>query len=98
MTTLQIPIENAVSCPICDSEAIYKYGKTKTGKQRYQCLMCGRQFSYDAKKQEIKGKPICPVCGNTMHLYKIEEDVIRFRCSDYPVCKTFRKFKIKEED
>jgi transposase-like protein len=98
MTTLQIPTETSVSCPICNSEAIYKYGRTRTGKQRFQCLMCGRQFSYGAKKQEIQGKPICPVCGNPMHLYKIEGEVIRFRCSDYPVCKTFRKFRIKEED
>lgn len=68
------------------------------GKQRFQCLMCGRQFSQGAKKQEIQGKPICPECGNTMHLYKIDGEVIRFRCSDYPVCRTFRKFRIKEED
>jgi transposase-like protein len=98
MTTLQIPTKTAVSCPVCNSEAIYKYGKTKTGKQRFQCLICGRQFSHGAKKQEIQGKPICPECGNPMHLYKIEGEIIRFRCSGYPVCKTFRKFRIKEED
>jgi transposase-like protein len=96
MITLQIPTE--ISCPICNSEAIYKYGRTKTGKQRFQCLICGRQFSHGAKKQEIQGKPICLVCGKPMHLYKIEGELIRFRCSDYPVCKAFRKFKIKEED
>jgi len=50
------------------------------------------------KKQEIQGKPICPECGKPMHLYKIEGEIIRFRCSGYPVCKTFRKFKITEED
>ncbi len=33
-----------------------------------------------------------------MHLYKIECDVIRFRCSNYPMCKTYKKFIIKEED
>lgn len=48
------------------------------------------------KKQEIQGKPICPECGNLMHLYKIEGEVIRFRCSGYPECKTFKKFMIKE--
>lgn len=98
MISSQIPLETNEICPVCDSEAIYKYGKTRDGKQRFQCLMCGRQFSQGAKKQAIQGKPICPECGNPMHLYKIEGEVIRFRCSDYPVCKTFRKFKIKEEN
>lgn len=98
MTTVQMPIESIVNCPLCSAEAVYKYGRTKTGKQRFQCLICGRQFSDSAKKQEIQGKPICPECGKQMHLYKIEADVIRFRCSDYPKCKTFKKFKIKEEE
>ncbi len=32
-----------------------------------------------------------------MHIYKRENSTIRFRCSDYPACKTFKKQKIKEE-
>jgi ssDNA-binding Zn-finger/Zn-ribbon topoisomerase 1 len=60
--------------------------------------MCGRQFSIGAKKHEVTGKPTCLECGKPMHLYKIEGAAIRFRCSDYPVCKAFRKFRIKEED
>jgi transposase-like protein len=92
-----MPSETIISCPVCNSEAVYKYGKTRSGRQRLQCLICGRQFSLGAKKQEILGKPICNECGKHMNLYKIEGEVIRFRCSDYPVCKTFRKFRIKEE-
>jgi ssDNA-binding Zn-finger/Zn-ribbon topoisomerase 1 len=88
--------DKKVNCPICGLNAIYKYGKTKSGKQRFQCIMCGRQFSQDAKKYEVKGKPICSQCGKLMHLYKIEGEIIRFRCSGYPECKAFRKFKIKE--
>lgn len=88
--------ENTLRCPICNADVTYKYGKTKTGKQRFQCLMCGKQFSQDAKKHEVQGKPICPECGKVMYLYKIEGEIIRFRCSGYPVCKTFKKFKIKE--
>jgi len=98
MTTLQKPTEIPISCPVCASEAIYKYGKIMTGKQRFQCLICGKQFSHSAKKQEVHGKPICPECGKKMHLYKIEGEIIRFRCSDYPICRTFKKFRIKEED
>ncbi len=85
-----------VKCPRCNSEAIYKYGRVKTGKQRFFCLICGRQFVDGAKKQEIQGKPLCPICGRTMNLYKIEGEIVRFRCSDYPACRTFRKFVIRE--
>lgn len=87
-----------LSCPFCDSSALYKYGKTKSGKQRFQCLICNRQFSIGATKQEVQGKPNCPNCGKQMHLYKIEGKIIRFRCSDYPVCKTFKKFKLEEDN
>lgn len=98
MNVQQLQDETIIICPFCDSEAIYKYGKTKTGKQRYICLMCNKQFSMDVKKHEVVGKPFCPECGKQMYLYKIEGEVIRFRCSNYPTCKTFKKFRIKEED
>jgi len=49
-----------------------------------------------AKKPPIKGKPVCPECGRPMNVYKLEADVISFRCSGYPVCKTFKKFIMKE--
>jgi transposase-like protein len=84
-------------CPSCDSEAIYRYGRIKTGRQRFLCLMCRTQFSMGAKKTPLKGKPACPACGKHMNVYRIEGDVIRFRCSGYPVCRSFRKFTMKEE-
>lgn len=83
-------------CPSCDSDAVYKYGKIRSGKQRFICLMCGKQFTPESKRLEVKGKPVCPECGKPMHIYKIEGEVIRFRCSGYPECKTFKKFMIKE--
>jgi transposase-like protein len=86
-----------IKCPECNCDAVYKYGKIKTGKQRLICLMCGKQFTPGSERLEAKGKPICPACGRQMHLYKIEGEVIRFRCSAYPACKTFKKFRIKEE-
>lgn len=97
MTELALKERIDTKCPDCDSDAVYKYGKAWTGKQRFLCLMCGMQFTKDAKKLLVKGKPVCPECGKNMHVYKIEGEVIRFRCSDYPACKTFRKFKMKEE-
>jgi len=86
-----------IRCPSCDSEALYKYGKIRTGKQRFLCLMCGKQHTEDAKKITAQGKPVCHECGKMMHLYKIEGDLVRFRCSGYPECKTFKKFRMKEE-
>ncbi|HCC68866.1 MAG TPA: Insertion element protein [Nitrospiraceae bacterium] len=86
-----------IRCPSCDSEAVYKYGKAWTGKQRFLCMMCRKQFTQDSKKVTVKGKPVCPECGKPMHLYKIEGDIIRFRCSWYPECKAYKKFRIKEE-
>jgi ssDNA-binding Zn-finger/Zn-ribbon topoisomerase 1 len=84
-------------CPACGNDALYRYGKTKAGNQRFMCLMCGTQFTPGAKKRPVKGKPVCRECGKQMNIYKIEGDVIRFRCSGYPECRTFRKFTMKEE-
>jgi transposase-like protein len=39
--------EAAVKCPHCQSEAVVKYGKTRTGKERFRCQQhakCGRTF------------------------------------------------------
>ena len=39
--------EAVVRCPRCQSEAVVKYGKTSTGKERFRCQQspqCGRTF------------------------------------------------------
>jgi len=87
-----------IRCPSCEGDAVYRYGRIKTGAQRFICLVCGMQFTPGAKKALLKGKPLCPECGKTMNVYKLEGLVIRFRCSGYPVCKTFRKYTMKEEE
>jgi transposase-like protein len=84
-------------CPSCDSDAIYKYGKTRSHKQRYLCIVCGKQFTDHPERATVKSKPVCPECGRHMNLYKIEGDVVRFRCSGYPECRTFKKYRMKEE-
>lgn len=33
-----------ISCPNCQSQAIRKNGSIHTGKQKYECLSCKRQF------------------------------------------------------
>ncbi len=85
-----------LKCPRCDCEAIYKYGKTKTGKQRFLCIVCGRQFTLEARKRHTEERPSCPVCGKKMHLYMTKGATVRYRCSEYPSCKTF--YKVKKEE
>jgi hypothetical protein len=83
-----------VYCPRCRSEAIYRYGKTVNGKKRFLCQVCRRQFSL--KRPDRLGdqeRPACPACGKPMHVYMRQCSTVRFRCSDYPSCRTFLKMK-----
>jgi transposase-like protein len=98
MITERERIKANISCPNCQSDAVYRYGKAATGNQRFQCMMCSKQFTNGSKVSEVTGKPACPECGKSMHIYKIEGDLIRFRCSGYPDCRHFRKFKLIEEE
>ena len=89
--------ELELKCPACDSEAVYRYGHVKTGKQRLKCIMCGRQFILGFSRHELEDRPSCPQCGLKMHLYKHDDKAIRFRCSDYPDCKSYKKIPFKKE-
>lgn len=96
MTVVSEKEAAAVRCPICDLDAINKYGRSKTGKQRFLCLMCGRQFTPGIRRIKIYNRPFCSECGKTMNLYRREEVIMRFRCSGYPECRSYKKIKIKE--
>lgn len=84
-------------CPSCNSEAVYRYGHVKNGKQRLKCILCGRQFVPGIKTHEMKKRPTCPQCGLKMHLYMHDKKALRFRCSAYPECKSYRKILITQE-
>ena len=87
---------DGVFCPRCRSDAIYRYGKTGSGKKRYLCQVCRRQFSL--KRSDLlkdQERPNCPACGRPMHIYMRKRGSIRFRCADYPDCRTF--FKLERE-
>jgi transposase-like protein len=86
-----------LKCPVCGSEAVYKYGHVRTGKQRLRCVMCGRQFILGFTRHELKNRPACPQCGLKMHLYMHDKKVLRFRCSDYPECKSYRTIPLTKE-
>ena len=83
---------DGVFCPRCRADAIYRYGKTATGKKRYLCQVCHRQFSLKrgGRLGELE-RPGCPACGKPMHIYMRRGPTIRFRCADYPNCRTFLK-------
>jgi transposase-like protein len=83
-------------CPACDSEAIYKYGHVKNGKQRLRCMVCGRQFILGVVKSEQENRPNCPQCGLKMHRYKHDKAALRYRCSAYPACKTYKKISLQQ--
>jgi ssDNA-binding Zn-finger/Zn-ribbon topoisomerase 1 len=83
-----------IKCPSCGADAFYSYGKTHNGKKRFLCLMCNRQFTLQAKRREIKNRPLCPKCGTPMHCYMRHKDFTRFRCGRYPDCKTYLKLPL----
>lgn len=83
--------KTSVECPFCDSFALYRYGRASSGKKRFLCLMCGKQFTIGSSRLRLKDKPACPACGKTMNIYKRGTGFIRFRCSGYPGCRTFKK-------
>jgi transposase-like protein len=85
-----------VRCPACGADAVYNYGRSSSGKRRYLCLVCNRQFVENSLWQNIKNRPDCPVCGGVMHIYKREEHHVRFRCAKYPACRTFYKLSWEE--
>ena len=86
----------AFRCPACNSEALYRYGHVHGDRQRFKCIVCGRQFLLGSERRELKTRPTCPTCGLAMHVYKREANVLRFRCSDYPDCKGYTKISCTE--
>jgi len=76
-------------CPSCGSDVLYRNGHSWTGKQRWLCLICKRQFSQGAGRRDVRKGPACPQCRQPMYLYKKEPTVTRFRCSAYPRCRTY---------
>jgi transposase-like protein len=80
-----------LACPDCGSDALYRYGRTHSGKQRYRCILCGRQFVEEGFRVRVDNRPDCPKCQSPMHLYMRGKGVTRFRCADYPSCRTFVK-------
>ena len=74
-----------IKCPRCNKRELYKFGKDpKTGKQKYQCVSCKRQFKTGDKGNGNTNKypwmPKCPKCGKRMEVYKWRKHFKRLRC------------------
>lgn len=83
-----------IKCPKCNKTHLYKYGKDpKTGKQKYQCTSCKRQFKVgdkgDGKVIKHPWLPKCPKCSHRMEIYKWRQHFKRLRCK-----KCYYKFNI----
>ena len=83
-------------CPKCSSDAVYRYGRDRKGRQRFMCIVCERQFVPGHVRALVAKRPACPECGASMHLYRREGEVVRFRCSAYPGCRSYIKFTAQE--
>ena len=87
-----------IRCPACGADAINRYGSTRNGKRRFLCLVCGRQFVWPAARAEAAERPNCPRCGAPMHVYMRRTSVTRYRCRNYPKCRTFVKVDKSQEE
>lgn len=74
-----------IHCPKCNNNhSFYRYGKDKSGFQKYLCRKCGHQFAPDAPaaKPRQRRYPSCPVCGKATFLHHDMEHYINYRCCD----------------
>ena len=59
-----------ICCPEYFSKNLYKYGKDKAGKQKYQCKTYHKQFTKDTSAKQKLNYPNCPVFGSQICLYQ----------------------------
>lgn len=74
-----------VHCPRCNSDDVYRYGRSCSRHERFRCRSCKRVFpltySYEARKPGVKeqnvemahnGAGVCDTCQNTenRHQYR----------------------------
>ena len=89
-----------IKCPRCNKTYLHKFGKDqKTGKQKYQCQHCKRQFKIgdkgNGKVIKYPWLPKCPKCNKRMEIYKWRKHFKRLRCKN---CNyKFNLYTIPEE-
>ena len=70
-----------ICCPNCFSKELYKYGKDKTGQQKYRCKTCQRQFTKEFSAKHKLNYPKYPICGAGTYLHHDYEHYSRFKCN-----------------
>ncbi len=77
-----------IRCPKCNNnQNFYRYGKDKTGNQKYLCRECGHQFAPDTPagnpgRPRQRSYPSCPVCRKAMFLHHDKQYYSNYRCCD----------------
>ncbi|MDJ0781509.1 MAG: topoisomerase DNA-binding C4 zinc finger domain-containing protein [Desulfosarcinaceae bacterium] len=84
-------VQTDEGCPACGSTATYRYGRASNGKRRRLCLLCNRQYIVDRRPMDLTPRPACPKCGQPMHRYRQQGGIVRYRCRNYPACRTYVK-------
>ncbi len=72
-----------ISCPHCHSKVVRKNGSIHSGKQKYECLFCQKQFLKDPQNKIIPWKQHSAVgkeSGKTSYIERFN-CTIRQRCS-----------------
>lgn len=74
----------SVCCPKCNnSHLLYRFGKDKSGFQKYLCRNCKHQFAPDhLPKRQLSAYPPCPLCGKASFLHHDYKHYSNFRCGD----------------
>ena len=75
-----------VYCPKCNNNhSFYRYGKDKSGFQKFLCRKCNHQFVPDKPKSKSfrsNKYPSCPKCGKASFLHHDYLCYSNFRCAD----------------
>ena len=78
-------------CPKCNGSAkFYRFGRDKSGNQKYQCRECKHQFTLVSLPPGKRGRqcaekrkyPSCPKCGKASFLHHDFPTHQNFRCAD----------------
>ena len=70
-----------ICCPDCFSKDLHKYAKNRTGKQKYRCKNCLRQFTLNSNTKPKLNYPKCPICDAGTFLHHDYEHYCRFKCN-----------------
>jgi transposase-like protein/DNA-directed RNA polymerase subunit RPC12/RpoP len=73
----------SIKCPKCNNKhSFYRYGKDKSGYQKYLCRKCNHQFAPDNPNSRASKHPRCPMCNKASFLHHDHKYYSNYRCGD----------------